>query len=104
MQQLTAATLARSWEVHGEALLIRAPLPESVASTHQWVRQFCALTGARLGEQEWGADRYQATLYCGPYTLLLCIEWLCDAIWIERYAGESRPLTEIVRYLQSYGS
>lgn len=100
MQQLTAQQLCQAMVVDGDIIHLRLSLPDSVAATHQWISQFCALSHARLQDQEWGADRYQAHIYCGSARLLLCIEWLCEAIWLEHDAGETRSPDDIVGHLR----
>lgn len=100
MQQLTAWQLSHAIILEGDVIHLRLPLPDSIADTHQWVTQLCALSNARLQDQEWGADRYQAHIYCGSFRLLLCIEWLCEAIWLERDAGETHSLDAIVKHLR----
>ncbi len=89
MQQLSPGQLLQAVAVNDDVIIIDMALPDSVATTHQWIHQFCALTGTTMADQEWGADRFQAHLRCGEIRLLLCIEWLCDAIWLEPDAGES---------------
>ncbi|GGW84356.1 DUF3630 family protein [Alteromonas halophila] len=104
MQQLTAADLRLALIISDDVISLKLPLPAGVAATNQWVKQFCALTGCHLLNHEWGADRYQAHLQCNNYRLLLCIEWLCEAIWLERAAGEPASLTEIVSALKAVDS
>ena len=100
MQQLTAQQLRQAIAIEGDVISLKLPLPDSVAVTHQWLRQFCALSQTSVQDQVWGADRYQVHLYLGSLRLLLCIEWLCEAIWLEPDAGETQSLEVIADELQ----
>ena len=68
-------------------VLVLLPLPHTPASTLRWVSQFARITGATIQSEEWGADRFQSTLFTGELQILVNIEWLCDAIWLELIAG-----------------
>lgn len=87
MQQLTLEALKLAYRREGDAVEVRLPLPHTPASTLRWVSQFARLTGATIQAEEWGADRFQATLYTGELRILVNIEWLCDAIWLELVGG-----------------
>ncbi len=87
MQQLTLEALALAYRHQGDIVEIRLPLPHTPASTLRWVSQFARLTGATIQSEEWGADRFQSTLFTGDMQILINIEWLCDAIWLELIGG-----------------
>lgn len=99
MQQLSPSVLTQALTVRGDVILIDLPLPASIAATNQWLNRFCTLTGAAVTGQEWGADRFQAHLRLSDKALMLCIEWLCDAMWLEPDAGEARSAAELAAYL-----
>lgn len=45
--------------------------------------QLTATLGARMLELEWGADRWQRRFELDDRPYLLCMESLCEAVWIE---------------------
>lgn len=87
MQQLTSEALRLAYRREGDVVRILLPLPHTPAATLRWVSQFATVTNATLQSEEWGADRFQSTLFTGELQILINIEWLCDAIWLELIAG-----------------
>tara|TARA_Y100000296_G_scaffold53078_2_gene60809 strand:+ start:2267 stop:2584 length:318 start_codon:yes stop_codon:yes gene_type:complete len=71
------------------------PLPQTPLKTQQWAAHFAAAFDFSLSQADWGADRYQATLTsvstAPSIQCILCIEWLCDAIWLEPIGAQQSP-------------
>lgn len=82
---------------------IRLPLPTTPLKTQQWVNEFATLFRFTLSDADWGADRYQVILNTGQHDeaiqCILCIEWLCEAIWLEPI-GTQKALSALLHYLQ----
>lgn len=103
MQQLTRQDVLSNLSVHNETLEVRLPLPSTPLKTKQWVAQFSALFSFRSAEGEWGADRYQVMLSASEgeseLRCVLCIEWLCDSIWLEP-TGVQQSTELLANYLR----
>lgn len=91
---------------------IAVPLPMSPLKTEQWVNQFTSHFSFQPSQPDWGADRYQVVLTSadqGPSTsdkkafqCLLCIEWLCEAIWLEPIGNEHVGMTQNPGFISDY--
>jgi len=70
--------------------------------TQQWVSHFCSLFNFSISETDWGADRFQAIITTQSsdtaFQCMLCIEWLCEAIWLEPI-GTQQSTRAIFDYL-----
>ncbi|MEW9797942.1 DUF3630 family protein [Alteromonas sp. CYL-A6] len=100
MQQLTLTTFIQALSLADDVVLIDWPLPDNIAHTDLFIRRLCTVTSATCQSSDWGADRCAARLQCGPYRLLLNIEWLCDAMWLSADAGETATAGEFFDYFQ----
>ncbi len=67
-------------------------------------KQFCELFHFSLSDADWGADRFQALVTTQSsntdFQCILCIEWLCEAIWLEPVGTQQSP-NAIYQYLQN---
>ncbi|NDV90404.1 hypothetical protein GTH32_04235 [Alteromonas sp. 345S023] len=99
MQQLTATLLLTHSVVSENAIQFVLPLPSTPLKTQQWVDAFCQQFNFTQAEADWGADRFQVALATStPITdtgaelhCLLCVEWLCEAIWLEPIGTNQDP-------------
>lgn len=82
MQQLTLTSLKQGVQLQEESLRIDLPLPDNLAKARQFIRQFCQLVQGEASNEYLGADRLQVTVRVFDIDYLLCIEWLCDAMWL----------------------
>ena len=102
MQKLTKEDILQHALVNEGSVEIRAALPATPLKTQQWVEQFCALFNFKLSEADWGADRFQAVVTASAsdtdLQCMLCIEWLCEAIWLEPIGTQQSP-SVIFNYL-----
>ena len=106
MQQLTATSLLQHCVVSENALQFILPLPSTPLKTHQWVEAFCKQFNFTQTDPDWGADRVQVTLATSTpiaetgaeLHCLLCIEWLCEAIWLEPI-GTNQDTHRLFTYL-----
>lgn len=106
MQPLLASNVIaalRNTELSVEIIL---PLPTTPLKTEQWLSQFVSLFHFQASQADWGADRFQVVLTSlkgyQPFQCLLCIEWLCEAIWLEPIGSEQHP-NIISDYLKEQG-
>ncbi|AXR08163.1 DUF3630 family protein [Salinimonas sediminis] len=83
MQQLTAAALRSAIQRNDNHLSVALPLPASVAQATHLAEHIAQSGGFTVGPTHWGADRLQVMLIKQDISALLCIEWLCEAMWIE---------------------
>ena len=95
---LHAANLNHAIQLTEHGVTLALPLPQTPLKTQQWVAQFGARFALNLGEPDWGADRYQIALSNEVVSCLLCIEWLCEAIWLEPLGASESP-QQLHRYL-----
>ncbi|RDV25512.1 hypothetical protein DXV75_09445 [Alteromonas aestuariivivens] len=100
MQQLDVHVLYDTLILDQDIIRLHQPLPVTPAATEYWVKQFCLLVGFEPLNAEWGADRFQATLFNGQFYCLLCIEWLCDSIWLESSGGSDWDAAALWRCLR----
>jgi hypothetical protein len=104
MQQLTRNTVLNSMRVGETSIEIMQPLPTTPLKTQQWVDNFKQLFLLDASESDWGADRFQVVLSSTSSTpffqCVLCIEWLCESIWLEPI-GTQQDTAALMRYLQS---
>ncbi|GEA07369.1 hypothetical protein KUL42_21300 [Alteromonas sp. KUL42] len=107
MQQLTRQDVLSHLSVHNETLEIRLPLPSTPLKTKQWVAQFATLFCFHCTEGDWGADRYQVMLSASEeeheLRCILCIEWLCESIWLEP-TGVQQNTETLANYLHRSGN
>lgn len=104
MPVLTINDIRQHTVVSEHSVEIRLSLPTTPLKTQQWTEQFCQLFNFTLSEADWGADRFQAILTAQSSNTdlqcMLCIEWLCEAIWLEPIGTQQSPGV-INDYLQS---
>lgn len=98
MQQLTHESLLAALSKSEQVIQLLLPLPAAPGKATLWLTQFSRLTGLPVKGTEWGADRLQATLANDDIRCLLCMEWLCEAIWLEADAGDD--IEPLWAYLQ----
>lgn len=98
MQQLTLPTLISKAVVTEKAIEFMLPLPPTPLKTQQWVDEFCQRFDFTPAEADWGADRFQVTLSTPDLQCMLCMEWLCDAIWLEPI-GTNQDTQRLYTYL-----
>lgn len=102
MQNLTKEDIQQHAVVNEQSVEIRVALPLTPLKTQQWAEKFCGLFDFKLSETDWGADRFQAVITAkkGDTDLqcMLCIEWLCEAIWLEPIGTQQSP-SIILNYL-----
>lgn len=87
MQQLTLDEIRQSAKQVGDTVLLDLPLPQTPGRTGQFITQLTTALDAKAQEPEWGADRMQVVITTDEARFLLCIEWLCDSIWLESAGG-----------------
>lgn len=98
MQQLTVPSVIGNAVVTENAIEFKLPLPSSPLKTQQWVDEFCQQFVFTQAEADWGADRFQVTLSTPELHCMLCIEWLCEAIWLEPI-GTNQDTQRLYAYL-----
>ncbi|MFZ8201176.1 hypothetical protein [Alteromonas portus] len=102
MQNFTKEDIQQHAVVNEQSLEIRLTLPTTPLKTQQWAARFCAMFNFKLSETDWGADRFQALLTANKgdadMQCMLCIEWLCEAIWLEP-VGTQQSTSAIFHYL-----
>ncbi len=98
MQQLTHQNIIQALSIQGNNLLIELPLPSTPLKTTQWAEGFATLFDFTCYEADWGADRYQIRLRNNDVECLLCIEWLCEAMWLTPL-GQSHSATFLKDWL-----
>jgi hypothetical protein len=106
MQQLLASSVIAALHNTESGVQITLPLPTTPLKTEQWLTLFVSLFHFQASQADWGADRFQVVLTSlkghPPFQCLLCIEWLCEAIWLEPIGSEQRPKI-ISDYLKEQG-
>ncbi|WP_334020937.1 hypothetical protein [Alteromonas sp. S015] len=104
MQPFTKNDIKQHAVVNEQSVEIRVDLPTTPLKTQQWTQQFCEFFHFSLSDADWGADRFQALVTTRPsethFQCMLCIEWLCEAIWLEPIGTQQSP-SAIYQYLQS---
>ena len=102
MHNFTKQDIQKNAAINEQSLEIRLSLPTTPLKTQQWVEQFCGLFDFKLSETDWGADRFQAVITANKggtdLQCMLCIEWLCEAIWLEPIGTQQSP-SIILNYL-----
>ncbi len=102
MQNLTKEDILQHALVNEGSVEIRTALPATPLKTQQWAEHFCTLFNFKLSETDWGADRFQASITASASNTdlqcMLCIEWLCEAIWLEALGTQQSP-SVIFNYL-----
>lgn len=83
MQQLTRADLQAVASQTADSIQLALPLPVTPLKTEQLASQIGAALGMNSSTPDWGADRFQVCLSNQQMRCVLCIEWLCEAIWLE---------------------
>ncbi|MBD3586515.1 hypothetical protein HHX48_12275 [Salinimonas sp. HHU 13199] len=87
MQQLTKTTLQRAFTRLDAVIEVSLALPETPLKAQQLTQALATHFALTPGEADWGADRYQVALNSAgnnnELRCILCIEWLCEAIWLE---------------------
>lgn len=109
MQPFTIKDIQQHAVINEQSVEIRLPLPATPLKTQQWVQHFCKLLSFSLSDTDWGADRFQAIVTTQQksaaqsgdthFQCMLCIEWLCEAIWLEPIGTQQSPQV-IYQYLQ----
>jgi hypothetical protein len=104
MQNLTKEDIQQHAVVNEQSVEIRVALPLTPLKTQHWAEQFCELFHFSLSDADWGADRFQALVTTQSsntnFQCILCIEWLCEAIWLEPVGTQQSP-NAIYQYLQN---
>ena len=101
MQQLTAEALKQQASRQDELILLAFPLPDTPARATQFANRLGALLDAVPQPPEWGADRMQVIYSAGELRFLLCIEWLCDAMWLEPAGGVASNTDTLWQHINS---
>lgn len=83
MQQLTAQTYKNFLHKQDDIILVNTDIPATPLKARQLVDALCNGSGFSQLAPDWGADRYQVMLVKQDIRCLLCIEWLCEAVWLE---------------------
>ncbi len=87
MQQLTKTALQQAFTRRDGVIEVSLPLPETPLKAQQLTQALANHFALTPGEADWGADRYQVALNTSgnnnELRCILCIEWLCEAIWLE---------------------
>lgn len=87
MQQLTNEQFRQACTNTGTSITLNLPLPDTPVKATRLANQIARWLNADASEIDWGADRMQVLLRQHDKRVLLCIEWLCDAIWLEPVGG-----------------
>ncbi|MBU2980064.1 DUF3630 family protein [Alteromonas sp. C1M14] len=83
MQQLSNEQLCQACALTGSTVTLNLSLPETPLKAQRLTAEIARWLNAQVSEPDWGADRMQVLLRQEEKHVLLCIEWLCDAIWLE---------------------
>ena len=102
MQPFTLQDVQQYARISEQSVEICLELPATPLKTQQWVSHFCSLFNFSISETDWGADRFQAIITTQSsdtaFQCMLCIEWLCEAIWLEPI-GTQQSTRTIFDYL-----
>ena len=101
MQQLDVNQIKQSARRIDETIVLDFPLPQTPGRTSQFITQLDSAFGAEAQEPEWGADRVQVVIIAEEVRMLLCIEWLCDSIWLESAGGINNTADFLWQWLQA---
>ena len=101
MQQVHLSRIKTVATQVGETITLNMPLPATPARTNQFIAQLVHALQAEAQEPEWGADRVQVVITADEVRILLCIEWLCDAIWLEPAGGLNNSPEYLWDWLQA---
>jgi len=83
VQQLTAQTYKDFLQQQNDIILVNTEVPATPLKAKQLVDALCHGSGFSQLAPDWGADRFQVMLVKQDIRCLLCIEWLCEAVWLE---------------------
>ncbi|GFD79676.1 hypothetical protein KUL118_25380 [Tenacibaculum sp. KUL118] len=104
MQPFTFYDVQQNAKISGQSVEICLELPATPLKTHQWLAHFCMLFNFSASESDWGADRFQTILTTksddSGFQCMLCIEWLCEAIWLEPI-GTQQSASTIFDYINT---
>ncbi|QPG05798.1 hypothetical protein IT774_00465 [Salinimonas marina] len=98
MQQLNSETIRQALSSQSDIIQVQMALPATPLKTEQFIHELAQAGGFRASNIDWGADRCQAILTKQDISAVLCIEWLCEAIWIE-----PTGTTDLVQIWHAFG-
>lgn len=94
MQQLTLKEIATALSC--EPLVVRwtGQMPATQQQAIGLCHKIAKLLKACRGESDWGADRLQVRLSAEDFEMVLNVEWLCEAAWLEPVGASSAQLSK----------
>ncbi|GGF59536.1 DUF3630 family protein [Alteromonas lipolytica] len=94
MQQLTLTTIARNWVCEPNVIRWTGTMPATQQQAVGLCHNIAKVLNARQGESDWGADRLQVRLSADDFEVVLNVEWLCEAVWLEPVGASSALLSK----------
>lgn len=94
MQQLTLAGIATALSCEPSVIRWTGPMPATQKQAVGLCHNIARLLNARQGESDWGADRLQVRLSAEDFEMVLNVEWLCEAVWLEPVGASSAQLSK----------
>lgn len=94
MQQLTQQQIANFLHVEDTLISWHGPMPDSQQAAVSLCHRIARLLKAKASETDWGADRMQVKLHNEQFELLLNVEWLCEAVWLQPIGFSQSQLTQ----------
>ncbi|MDC8829595.1 DUF3630 family protein [Alteromonas gilva] len=94
MQQLTQQQVASYLQVEDTHVSWQGPMPETQQAAVRLCHAIARLLQAQTSDTDWGADRMQVKLHNANVELLLNVEWLCEAVWLQPVGISQNNLTQ----------
>ena len=92
MQQLSLNQLCESMVYHDDYIILSLPLPTTLARARHLSQNIASLLDADLDNEYIGADRFQISVIHPSYEMHLCVEWLCESVWLAPVSASSDTL------------
>jgi hypothetical protein len=95
MPKISKDEILNAMHITQHSVEIHLPLPPTPLKTQQWANEFAHQFNLEQSEFDWGADRFQVVLNTQQHEphlqCILCIEWLCEAMWLEPIGAQQSP-------------
>ncbi|NVK54377.1 MAG: DUF3630 family protein [Alteromonadaceae bacterium] len=93
MQQLTPQQIASFLQVEDTLVSWHGAMPATQQAAVSLCHRIAQVLQTQTSEPDWGADRMQVKLHNAQFELLLNVEWLCEAVWLQPIGFSQSNLT-----------
>ena len=101
MQQITLTEFIDSMVSHGDHIVLHLPLPSTLARARHLSETIARLLDATLENEYLGADRFQVSIVHPSFAVHLCVEWLCESVWLTPISASESALNALVDHAKT---